>query len=152
MKFFMRVFGTISATQGLYETNDFSTLLKSSVHDGKVHTMRKQWICCDYYVAARNKNAHGLFGKVREECMESGNIVPIQDRKPWKGASLAAIERRWNAPDSAPAVPQFRFLDIGVFLKPVGGIGYNCMNGILVSFLKPRESICEIGSIIHFSN
>ena len=151
MKFFMRIFGAISATQGLNETNDFSTLLKSRVHDGKVHTMRKQWICRNHYVTARNKNAHSLFGKVREKFMERGNIGLIQNRKPWKRASLAAIKRRRNAPDSAPSVPQFRFFDVGVFLKSVGGISHNCMNGILFSFLKPRESICEIGSVIHLS-
>lgn len=63
----MRVLGTISAAQGLYKANDFSALLKSRVHNGKVDTVRKQGVRRNDYVTARDKHAQSLFGKVREK-------------------------------------------------------------------------------------
>jgi len=67
MKFFVRVLGTISTAQSLYETDDFPSLLETRVHNGEVHVVRKQGICCDHDVTARNKNAHCLLGVAREE-------------------------------------------------------------------------------------
>jgi len=67
MKFFVRVFGAISTTQSSHETNDLPSLFESCVHNGEVHVVRKQGICCDYDVSAWNKNAHRLLGEAREE-------------------------------------------------------------------------------------
>jgi len=63
----MRVLGTISAAQGLYEANDFSALLKSCVHHGMVDAVRKQGICRNDDVTAGDKDAQSLFGEGRKE-------------------------------------------------------------------------------------
>jgi len=100
----MRIFWTIAPAQGLDETNDLSALLKTCVHHRKVHVVRKQRIRGNHNVTARNEDAHRLFGEIREEFPKSGDIRFIQDRKPWKRASLAAVEGGRNTPDSpAPA-------------------------------------------------
>jgi len=67
VKLFVRIFRTISTTQRLYETNDFSALLEARIHDGDVRVVRKQGICGDHDVSARDKNAHRFLGKPREE-------------------------------------------------------------------------------------
>ena len=63
----MCILGTIPAAQGLYKANNFSALLKSRVHNGEVDTVRKQGVCRNDYVTARNEHAQSLFGEVREK-------------------------------------------------------------------------------------
>src|SRR5260370_26993963 len=145
MKFLVRVFGAISTTQSLYETNDLPTLLESSVHNGEVHVVGKQGICCDHDVTAWYENAYRLFCEACEERTQRGNVGFIQNRESWKRASLATVEGRGNAPDSPAPVAQFRLLDVRVFFEAVGRVCHNRMDRIFFSCLKPFESICEVG-------
>jgi len=88
----MGVFRTISATQRLYETNDLSALLKSCFHNRVVYVVRKERICRNHNMPTRNEYANSLFGEFREECLQRSNVCFIQDREPWKRASLATVE------------------------------------------------------------
>ncbi len=103
----MCVFGTISPSQRMNHPDDFSALFESRRNHRLVNEIRNERIRGDEYVGARNEDWHENSAETLKEPPQCQSIVISQYREPRDGLTLAAIERRRNAPDATFALSQF---------------------------------------------
>jgi len=144
----VRILRSVASSESLDEADDFTPLLESTLHERQVNEVRKKGIRCNHQVPPGDQNAQSTPGKLGEKLGQLGEFLPRKNGESWQRAAGAAVERGWDTPHAAPALPQFLFFGGGVFLQTVGRIGNNGMDSVGWTVIHPFETVNQMKAVL----
>jgi len=115
------VLGSVPSPESLDQANDLAAFLESRLEQGDIDEVGEDGIGRDEDVSSGDEKPKGALGEAGKELPQAISIRLRQDSEPGKWASLAPVERRRYAPDSAPAGAELFLFGGGVLLEAVGG-------------------------------
>ncbi len=141
VKLLMRVLGPITATEGLNQANDLSSLLEAGFDHGNVDEVRKKRVGGDEDVPTRHEDSQGPLCPSRKEVLQVALFFFSKDCEAWKRPACTAVESRWNPPDATFPATKLCLFFRRVLLQTIGGVRDNRLYRMWFPLSHPSEAV-----------